>query len=549
MSLVGKLTTLTLAVTLTLATLTTGTLTHAQTNPTSAHCGEKLLLLVRGSSEEPQGPQPNQLTYQQQSDDLFANSPTITTNPTNDLTTLTGGGLLARSLNTPGARTSLNGAKVATLVYPAHRIEYKGGILPTLDNFHTSASIGQQQLTRTLHTIYNPCPTNPPQLILAGYSQGADVINLTQAAAVQNNNTHNIDNVTKYILIADPSRRPQGPENTNAHIQMAATNTIGGISRAVTDSIGYQLVLPTLDNYRNNAGNRISSYCMPGDLVCDTRTTEGSRGTSLHTSYDVTTARCNATTYTNYMDCAWADATTTWNTPTHPNPHDVTTPADQQTPPATVHLQNGWVELSISRLLRNEHEAQTVTLHGYANGIEVLRSQRSIRGGGSGSVALYITQIAPIPNLDLTIELDGRTIAQLPATFTPTAPNKNATIYIQSENEDVTQAGPPLIAQIADWEIPLEQRMGLIYTMFGNEGVRWARWWISFIYEYDLDPDHNQQLQQFIDAQNLPGHDPAATVANPILDRIVNGLMDEHRRLRIYDIDLLTFLSIATAVV
>ena len=91
--------------------------------------------------------------------------------------------------------------------------------------------------------------------------------------------------------------------------------------------------------------------------------------------------------------------------------------------------------------------------------------------------------------------------------------------------------------------------MGLIYTMFGNEGVRWARWWISFIYEYDLDPDHNQQLQQFIDAQNLPGHDPAATVANPILDRIVNGLMDEHRRLRIYDIDLLTFLSIATAVV
>lgn len=501
MSLVGKLTTLTLAVTLTLATLTTGTLTHAQTNPT------------------------------------------------NDLTTLTGGGLLARSLNTAGAHTSLNGAKVATLVYPAHPIEYKGGILPTLDNLHTSASIGQQQLTQTLHTIYNPCPTNPPQLILAGYSQGADVINLTQAAAVQNNNTHNIDNVTKYILIADPSRRPQGPENTNAHIQMAATNTIGGISRAVTDSIGYQLVLPTLDNYRNNAGNRISSYCMPGDLVCDTRTTEGSRGTSLHTSYDVTTARCNATTYTNYMDCAWADATTTWNTPTHPNPHDVTTPADQQTPPATVHLQNGWVELSISRLLRNEHEAQTVTLHGYANGIEVLRSQRSIRGGGSGSVALYITQIAPIPNLDLTIELDGHTIAQLPATFTPTAPNKNATIYIQSENEDVTQAGPPLIAQIADWEIPLEQRMGLIYTMFGNEGVRWARWWISFIYEYDLDPDHNQQLQQFIDAQNLPGHDPAATVANPILDRIVNGLMDDHRRLRIYDIDLLTFLSIATAVV
>ena len=510
MSLVGKLTKLTLAATLTLATLTP---THAQTNPTSTHCGEKLLLLVRGSSEEPQGPQPNQLTYQQQGDDLFANSPTITTNPTNDLTTLTGGGLLARSLNTPGAHTSLNGAKVATLVYPAHPIEYKGGILPTLDNFHTSASIGQQQLTQTLHTIYNPCPTNPPQLILAGYSQGADVINLTQAAAVQNNNTHNIDNVTKYILIADPSRRPQGPENTNAHIHMAATNTIGGISRAVTDSIGYQLVLPTLDNYRNNAGNRISSYCMPGDLVCDTRTTEGSRGTSLHTSYDVTT------------------------------------PADQQTPPATVHLQNGWVELSISRLLRNEHEAQTVTLHGYANGIEVLRSQRSIREGGSGSVALYITQIAPIPNLDLTIELDGRTIAQLPATFTPTAPNKNATIYIQGENEDITQAGPPLIAQIADWEIPLEQRIGLIYTMFGNEGVRWARWWISFIYEYDLDPDHNQQLQQFIDTQNLPGHDPAATVANPILDRIVNGLMDDHQRLRIYGIDLLTFLSIATAVI
>ena len=38
-------------------------------------------------------------------------------------------------------------------------------------------------------------------------------------------------------------------------------------------------------------------------------------------------------------------------------------------------------------------------------------------------------------------------------------------------------------------------------------------------------------------------------VAYPILDRIVNGLMDDHRRLRIYDIDLLTFLSIATVVV
>ena len=349
------------------------------------HCGEDLLLIVRGSSEEPQGEQPDLLTYQQQGQDLFARP--FADDPT-------GGGRLGEAAL---EYVPQGDARIASLVYPADAIRYNGGVTPTLDNFHASAARGADQLLAALHNVFDPCGANPPRLVVTGYSQGSDVINIAISKSVDAGDTHLIDKVAKFVQLADPSRRAYGQENDVALITMAPTNPVGGVSRAVTTGVQYDLVLPSLDVYRDQHPGKFSNYCVPGDLVCDTRSVEAWRGVTMHVMYDDFLARCDGR-YTQFLDCLYVDV----RRALHPD-FEISSITDN--PPAKI--GPGWLNLTVSRSLRDEMVRQNVDVI-FRNllGIPIGQGHTTIRAAGSGSAAVLIPMLPPGP-MTIDIEVDG----------------------------------------------------------------------------------------------------------------------------------------------
>lgn len=247
------------------------------------HCGENLLLMVRGSGESPQGKSAvpaGQLTYQQWGQDLFANDYYFDK---------TGGGRLGVGVINHVPKGSF---RAAALVYPADPIRVWRG-LDSVKFFQTSANVGADQLSRALAHIYDNCPdNNEPRLAVVGYSQGSDVINIVLTRAQHDPALkRNVEKVVRFGNLADPSRRISGVENDKAGAPMQATSAVGGISRFVTEGINKDLVHPELDEYRDSHPGQITSWCVAGDYVCDTRASEPREGIWIHGDYHDTIAR------------------------------------------------------------------------------------------------------------------------------------------------------------------------------------------------------------------------------------------------------------------
>ncbi|APT83959.1 hypothetical protein CAQU_01475 [Corynebacterium aquilae DSM 44791] len=438
------------------------------------HCGEDLLLIVRGSAEQPQGEQPAQLTYQQRGNDLFgvpfAEDPT-------------GSGRLGTAALEYMPQAD---AKIAALVYPASAIRFKGGVTPTLDNFHASASIGADNLLAALHNLYDPCGSNPPNVVVTGYSQGSDVINIAISKAVDSGNTTVIDKVSKFVQLADPSRRAYGPENDHALISMAPTNPVGGVSRAVTSGVQYDLVLPSLDVYRDKNPERFSNYCVPGDLVCDTRSVEAWRGVTLHVLYADFSARCQAADgrYTQFLDCFYVDV----RRALHPDYRIETITSNP-----VVHFGPGWLNLSVSRSLRDELKRQNVDIIVRSFGIPVGQGHTTIRAGGSGSASVLMPLLPGGP-VTLDVEIDGTKVGTFNAEYTPLTMEDSTALYVQPEDEDLAAIAPPVREQMTDWNTPFEQRLELVRSVFGHEMADLMRLWFGYVYRYGWDEEHQEQL-------------------------------------------------------
>ncbi|WP_158256150.1 cutinase family protein [Corynebacterium sp. 13CS0277] len=441
------------------------------------HCGEDLLLIVRGSSEAPQGEQPTTLTYQQEGDDLFARP--LAEDPT-------GSGRLGEAAL---AYMPQGDAKIAALVYPATAIRYKGGVTPTLDNFHASAALGAEHLLAALRTLIEPCGANPPHIVVTGYSQGSDVINIAISKSVDSGDTHLVDTVAKFVQLADPSRRAYGPENDAALVSMAPTNPVGGVSRAVTTGVQYDLVLPSLDVYRDRHAEKFSNYCVPGDLVCDTRSVEAWRGVTLHVLYDNFTARCAAAGghYTQFLDCLYVDV------------RQALHPGSQITPITDnpqVAVGPGWFNMTLSRGLRDELQRQNVdVVVRNMLGIAIGQGHSTIRAAGSGSVSALMP-LLPAGPVILDIVVDGKTVESLPARYEYLSRENYTAVYVQPDGEDVAAIGAPVREQLTSWDTPFEQRMELVRSIFGHEAVDVLRLWFGYVYRYGWDEEHAEQLTE-----------------------------------------------------
>ncbi|WP_430336261.1 cutinase family protein [Rhodococcus sp. ACT016] len=178
--------------------------------------------------------------------------------------------------------------KPRAIAYPAIPVG-DGGVDAYIDRYQRSVGIGADQLARALRDIQWEC--NNASVVLAGYSQGADVINKAMGNAQRGGN-HTFDQVRKIVLIGDPSHRPDRPENVGAFWKLGSTNGAGV-------SVGARIADAQATEFMNANPDLVRSICMIGDFVCDTSTADGLNALLLgtghpnaHTLYPAMSIQC-----------------------------------------------------------------------------------------------------------------------------------------------------------------------------------------------------------------------------------------------------------------
>ncbi|MEU4058424.1 MULTISPECIES: cutinase family protein [Rhodococcus] len=197
---------------------------------------------VRGSSEAPQGVTPSSSTY-----------PVGTTNNGMGEPIAAQYSALRSILQRLGKANDLRGVGI---VYPAIPVpDYAANDLAYLESLWA----GAESLRNELATINENCNGKSTKIVLAGYSQGADVINTAAAAVQRERNTTDFKNVVSIVYYGNPSR-------------------IGGQLHELSDTKGLGIrriagaaVDPETDSWINNGNNksRFTSICASLDLVCD----------------------------------------------------------------------------------------------------------------------------------------------------------------------------------------------------------------------------------------------------------------------------------------
>ncbi|MDO4911390.1 MAG: cutinase family protein [Corynebacterium sp.] len=504
----------------------------------SQRCGTDLVLIVRGSSEDPWGwDQPDTLTYQQVGDDLWADSPYQL-----GRRKLTGGGYLG-----DGAVRANMGIPVATLVYPAQAISFLGGPEVSTDKYRNSVHKGGDQLIAALHHVFDACGDNPPNLILAGYSQGADVINNATARITNTDEQYLMDRVKKIFLLGDPSRRIEGPENTEAWVYGQPTNPVGGVSRAVTQGTPFGLYYPALDEYRDSHAGQIASYCVPGDLVCDTHSGETIQGVEMHTAYGNMITRISKPEiaekfgyYNNvqYLDAMYAQAMDALGR----------TPGINVNAIATV--GPGLNYMNIAQNIRDVNTSHTVHVRGVAVNGQVFEGVGTIGVGASGAFAYFLPPAAAMA-LDLEIYLDDQFISRIPAVYSwgtkmdGTNSRVKSAIYVQGDHDYDTTMGELLVSQIQNWNVPIEQRIELIRTAYGDAGVRLYFSWLNLVYAAGIRVEYTDQLNRLMEDGEIPRLNADL---NPLIDFLhETGSLDAYGNLNILGFDFVTLLDTVVA--
>lgn len=169
---------------------------------------------------------------------------------------------------------------VATRVAPEDLADYP-------QNYRDSVDGGAENLVEALHHIADACGSSePPRVVLAGYSQGAHVIQDALAAIY---GTDTADLITKVTLVGSP-----------LHATGRGDRTIG---EANTPGSLLHLRKQGADNFAVAHGN-VDSLCAFGDLVCDSGNARAmgnaenlfsirnSTGAQIHTAYTQSWAHC-----------------------------------------------------------------------------------------------------------------------------------------------------------------------------------------------------------------------------------------------------------------
>lgn len=172
------------------------------------------------------------------------------------------------------------------------------------DKYLSSVTIGAENLRAELQAIRGYCPTG--KIVLAGYSQGADVINAAMALEQRAAGASKVmTQVRKIALMGDPSHRPNRPENTGA----------GGYGSGNGNGASIVMNLYAADAvaYKDSHPNLVASICTIGDIVCDASggnladvLSPVTAASGAHTLYPSTKMRCPAVgnVWQSATDCA-----------------------------------------------------------------------------------------------------------------------------------------------------------------------------------------------------------------------------------------------------
>lgn len=165
--------------------------------------------------------------------------------------------------------------------------------LSYIDRYQRSVAVGADNLAKELRLIASHC--HQASVVLAGYSQGADVINKTMGNAHRSGETSLFTQVKKIVVIGDPSHQPNRAENVGGWNKLGSTNGSGAsVSASIAD--------PDALKFKDAHAGLVSSICMIGDLVCDTSSLAvheaiaskfGSQ-TMTHTLYSALSMQCPA---------------------------------------------------------------------------------------------------------------------------------------------------------------------------------------------------------------------------------------------------------------
>lgn len=165
--------------------------------------------------------------------------------------------------------------------------------LSYIDRYQRSVAVGADNLAKELRLIASHC--HQASVVLAGYSQGADVINKTMGNAHRSAETSLFTQVKKIVVIGDPSHQPNRAENVGGWSKLGSTNGSGAsVSASIAD--------PDALKFKDAHAGLVSSICMIGDLVCDTSSLAvheaiaskfGSQ-TMTHTLYSALSMQCPA---------------------------------------------------------------------------------------------------------------------------------------------------------------------------------------------------------------------------------------------------------------
>ncbi|PBI84547.1 Cutinase [Rhodococcus erythropolis] len=175
--------------------------------------------------------------------------------------------------------------------YPAIPVDLLN--LSYIDRYQRSVAVGADNLAKELRLITSHC--HQASVVLAGYSQGADVINKAMGNAHRRAEASLFTQVKKIVVIGDPSHQPNRAENVGGWNKLGSTNGSGAsVSASIADTDAL--------TFKDAHAGLVSSICMIGDLVCDTSSLAvheaiaskfGSQ-TMTHTLYSALSMQCPA---------------------------------------------------------------------------------------------------------------------------------------------------------------------------------------------------------------------------------------------------------------
>lgn len=188
------------------------------------------------------------------------------------------------------------------IAYPA--IPVGDGGLDYIPRYQRSVRVGANQLASELRQITAAC--TDARVVIAGYSQGADVINTAMGTAHRSGEKSLFGQVKKIVVIGDPSHQPNRAENVGDWWKLGSTNGSGAsVAARIVDNDGTA--------FKDAHRGLVSSICVIGDLVCDTSSGDVAElvpmvggDPMMHTMYHSLSMKCPAVSgvWQYATDCA-----------------------------------------------------------------------------------------------------------------------------------------------------------------------------------------------------------------------------------------------------